>query len=175
MKIETIKTKRLVLRPYRMSDAEIATKNLCNKKISRWLSSLPSPYRIEDANNWIGKMIEERKKKEPQTIAYVIEYEKKMIGAIGLHGIVFGHKAELGYWLSEEFWGKGVMSEAVTALVSYAFRRLRLRRIQAGTFVGNSGSEGVLKKCGFQHEGLIRNDVKKNNRFVDCNIFSRIK
>lgn len=175
MKIETIKTKRLVLRPYRMSDAEIATKNLCNKKISCWLSSLPEPYRLKDAKNFILRVTKEHKKKEPRTIAYVIEYEKKMIGAIGLHDIIFGHKADMGYWLSEEYWGKGIMSEVVSALVDHSFKRLRLHRIQAGTFVGNLGSEGVLKKCGFLHEGLFRNEVQKNKRFIDCNIFSRVK
>lgn len=175
MKFPVLKTKNYNLRSYRLSDAECATENLSNPNINRWLSSLPVPYRLRDAREWIDTILREQRKKHPSKIIWVIESKGRMIGAVGLHSIVPGHKAELGYWLSESFWGSGAMTEAVQKVSNYAFKEFKLIRIYAKVYKGNEGSKKVLLKNGFQVEGMVRKGIKKHGRVIDYNLMAKVK
>jgi ribosomal-protein-alanine N-acetyltransferase len=149
MKIPVLRTKNYTLRRYRMTDAPVAAENLANRKINYWLSSIPTPYRLKDAQEWIAKTMREYRKKQPKKIVWVIEDKGEMIGAVGIHSIVFGHKAEIGYWLSDKAWGRGVMTEVVKEVTGYAMKEFKLIRLEARVYKDNYGSEKVLLKNGF--------------------------
>jgi RimJ/RimL family protein N-acetyltransferase len=81
----------------------------------------------------------------------------------------------IGYWLSEDQWGKGVMTEAVKLVTAYAFNRLGIIRVQAGVLSKNPASMRVLEKAGYQKEGISRNAVVKNNEIFDEHVYAILK
>jgi ribosomal-protein-alanine N-acetyltransferase len=97
--------------------------------------------------------------------------------SIGIHPgqDVHRHTATLGYWLGEEFWGRGIMSEAVTAVTDFCFESFPLRRISAEVFANNRASARVLEKAGFSFEGRLKNNVLKNGELLDSLLYARTK
>lgn len=153
------------IRTLRYADREQLTKLANNKKI--WLNvrdMFPHPYTFEDAEKFIDSV----KQQDPQ-VTFAIEYDFKFVGAIGmvLQRDVYRFSAELGYWIGEPYWGKGITTRAVRLLCDYAFNKLNMEKLFAGVFQGNEGSKKVLEKCGFQLEGIARKAVFKNNKFLD--------
>jgi RimJ/RimL family protein N-acetyltransferase len=173
--IKPIKTKKFTLRPFRISDISSIIKHANDKAVSRNLSSLPHPYTKKDANFWLGKQIKLQRQKNPDDIVFAIEIDGKAVGSIGLHKIKRGHKAELGYWLGREFWGCGIMTDAIESVVNFGFKKLKLRRIHAGVFLFNQGSARVLEKNGFKLEGISKKEIKKDDKFIDAYIFAKVK
>jgi RimJ/RimL family protein N-acetyltransferase len=82
------------------------------------------------------------------------------------------HVAEIGYWLGEPFWGKGIMSQALELITAYAFEQLKLIRIQTIVFEYNVGSMRVLEKCGYIKEGICRKAIIKNEELYDAHTFA---
>ncbi|MCX6745418.1 MAG: GNAT family N-acetyltransferase, partial [Candidatus Parcubacteria bacterium] len=126
-----IKTKQFIIRPFKISDAKDIVRNINNKNVSIYLSTVPFPYGIKDARKFLSKVVPQYKIKNPNTFACGIEINGEICGGIGLHRLEIGHKAELGYWLSEKYWGKGIMSKAVNLFVSQGFKKFKLIRIYA--------------------------------------------
>ena len=170
-----IKSKKFNLRPFRMSDMESVRKHANDKGVSRNLASLPHPYTKKDAKFWLGKQAKLQRQKNPGEIVFAIEIDGEAVGSIGLHKIVRGHKAELGYWLGKEFWGGGIMTDAVREITNFGYKNLKLRRIYAGVFLFNKGSARVLEKNGFKLEGIAKKEAKKGNKFIDAYIFAKVK
>jgi RimJ/RimL family protein N-acetyltransferase len=83
--------------------------------------------------------------------------------------------AELGYWLGESFWGRGIISEAVTAFTDYAFGTFDLQRIYAEPFAINRASARVLEKAGFVCEGRLRASVFKDGNRLDSFLYARVR
>ncbi len=155
----------LVIRRYRQGDQDSLVKYINNRNI--WLKltdQVPHPYTRKDADQWIAHTLKEH---PPQNFA--IANEQEIIGGIGLRlrqGIR-RHSAEIGYWLGEPFWGKGIMTRAVRSIVAWAFRFYPLKRIDAAVYESNPASGRVLEKVGFILEGRHRKAVLKNDRFLD--------
>ena len=84
-------------------------------------------------------------------------------------------RATFGYWLSEEYWGKGIVSKAAKLVCNYAFKNFDLARIEANVYPWNPASQRVLIKCGFKKEGVLRNNCIKDGKVVDEIIFSKIR
>jgi len=80
---------------------------------------------------------------------------------------VHRHTAEMGYWLAEPFWGKGIMTQAVKCMTAYAIRELKMLRIYAEQYTTNPASVSVLKKAGFVCEGILRSNVLKDGKVLD--------
>lgn len=99
----------------------------------------------------------------------MVEYEGALAGVVGLvpQTDVYRISAEIGYWLGESFWGKGIMTEAVKRMVDYGFNHLNLVRIFTGVFDFNKGSQRVLEKAGFQLECIFRKALIKNGVVCD--------
>jgi len=117
--------KQLVLRQLEKSDAESLIKYGNNKKIAVFLTDgFPHPYKIPDARKFIRNMLNEARKKKPRDIVFGIEISGEIVGCIGLHKIKNNHKAELGYWLGETFWGSGIMTKSVKKISVFAFSEL---------------------------------------------------
>ncbi|NJN26740.1 MAG: GNAT family N-acetyltransferase [Cyclobacteriaceae bacterium] len=164
---------RLILRPIRYDDKESLAKLANNKKI--WLSlrdTFPLPYRIADAENFI-----EMTKNFGSWRVFAITYDYEFCGVISLilQHDVYCKSAEIGYWLGESYWNKGIASTAVSLLTTYGFEDLALERIFAAVFSGNQASIRVLEKCAFRQEGLFRKAVFKNNVLLDELRFARLK
>ena len=95
--------------------------------------------------------------------------EQKAVGSIGIfpQEDVYRKNAEIGYWLAEEYWGRGITTFAVKAIIQYGFRTWNLQRIYASVFDGNLASQKVLAKAGMKMEARFRNSVYKNEKFLD--------
>jgi len=156
-----------------MEDVESLVKHANNEKIAMNLrDGFPNPYSRADAVSWI-KMVMDNKK----DLIFAIEVNGEACGGIGLHGMsdVYRFNAEIGYWLSEKHWGKGITSEATRMLVDLAFQKHSWTRIYAGVFSTNTASMKVLENCGFSREAVFKKSVKKRGVFLDEHVFSILK
>ncbi|MBI5404829.1 MAG: GNAT family N-acetyltransferase [Candidatus Kerfeldbacteria bacterium] len=169
-----LRGKHLNLRPMRANDAAAFAVQANDREISRNTISVRYPYQLKDAQSFIQKTKKYWRERPLVHTVFGIEVDGKIVGCIGLHKIVPGHKAEIGYWLGRSYRGRGLMTEAVRLVVRYAWR-LRLHRVYAFTFLWNTGSQRVLTKAGFRHEGILRKNVKKNGRALDDHIFSIVR
>jgi RimJ/RimL family protein N-acetyltransferase len=171
--IDQLELKQSTIRPWRLDDAESLARHANNRKVWRALRDrFPHPYTAEDAR----KFLEATVKFEPITI-FCIEVNDAAVGEIGIHleNDVHRHTAELGYWLGEEFWARGVMTEAVGAFTDFCFDRFSLRRIYAEPFANNPASARVLEKAGFVFEGRLKNNVVKDGEALDSLLYARTK
>jgi len=145
-------TKHLVLRPIREDDARAVAGLINNPRISHKLTRVRFPYVLDDAHSWLATM----KTANDQAHVFAIVHDHGLIGVIGLEKDPLADEAELGYWLSEQWWGKGLMSEAVRAVAAFAFSDLGYARIIAGYRHGNEASRRILIGLGFRHTGHKR-------------------
>ena len=173
--MEIIKTKKFILRPYRMSDAKVIEPLLNNWNVEKNLSTLPFPYELEHAKGYIKKTNGEMKKKDTENFVYVIEIDGKAAGAIGIHHIKHSHKAEMGYWLAENHWGNGIMTEVVKKFMALVFAKFKLRRICAKALEGNKGSMRVMEKVGMKFEGIEKKGALKDEKYIDLHVYAKVK
>lgn len=161
------------LRPLREDDAPEIAKLLNNIKIwNNIRDGIPHPYSKADADSFIGL-----KKDEDPCLTFVILDNEATCGLIGLEiqKDVYRQSAELGYWIGEPYWGRGIATEAVRLILKYGFDEVGIERIFASTFDYNVGSMKVLKKNGFVKEGISRKAIYKNEAFFDEHRFSKLK
>ncbi len=162
-----------ILRDWREEDAPSVARYADNRKIWRCLRDLfPHPYRLEHAQEFIRRA----GAAAPPTL-FAIATQTEAIGSIGLSPgqDVHRYTAELGYWLAEPYWGKGIMTLAVRAMVEYAFGELALHRVHAEPFDNNPASAHVLEKAGFRLEGRMRASAYKDGRIVDQLLYAIVK
>src|SRR4029453_6056472 len=164
---------RCIIRPWRLDDAESLVRHAKNRKV--WLAVrdlFPHPYTIQDAHEFLQQAISE----QPE-MKFCIEIEGAAVGGIGVHPgqDVYRHTATVGYWLGEQFWGRGIMTEAVTAVTDFCFGNFPLRRISAEGFANNPASQRVLQKAGFTFEGRLKNNVLKDGKLLDSLLYARTK
>ena len=158
-----------------MSDARDLATALSNKKIQDNLrDGLPYPYTEQDGKEFISAMLTANGN---DTFAFAITVNGKVIGSIGAFRQTNIHNkiAELGYYIAEEYWGKGIMTEAVKQLCDYVFSHTDIIRIYAEPFAYNIGSCRVLEKAGFQYEGTLRSNALKNGNVLDMKMYSKLK
>ena len=163
------------IRRWELSDARDLATALSNKKIQDNLrDGLPYPYTEKDGKEFISTMLAAN---ENDTFAFAITVNGKVIGSIGAfrQGNIHRQTAELGYYIAEEYWGKGIMTEAVKQLCDYVFSNTDIIRIYAEPFAYNIGSCRVLEKAGFQYEGTLRSNALKNGNVFDMKMYSKLK
>ncbi|MFA5754038.1 MAG: GNAT family protein [Patescibacteria group bacterium] len=175
MKAPIIKTKKFTLRPWCLDDAASLARHINHPKISLYTLSIPYPYTPKDARSWLSKL--EKRQADPSggSLYWAIEIDGQAVGGVSLRHIIARHKAEIGYWLGAAYWGQGIMSEVVKNIKSFAFKTLKLKRLWAGCFTINPASRRVLEKNGFELEGVLRKEHKKQGKFVDDCILSVVK
>jgi RimJ/RimL family protein N-acetyltransferase len=154
-----LKGERCTLRPWRTSDAAAVVRHANNVNVARHLRDrFPHPYTIKDANAFLSAASNER---PPSNFAIEVAGE-----AAGGLGYVAGHdverySAEVGYWLGESCWNRGIVTEALSLFTRYAFTDLKLLRLFALPFADNTASIRVLEKAGFTPEGVLRSSCVK--------------
>jgi RimJ/RimL family protein N-acetyltransferase len=161
-----------LLRLWDWSDAESLQRHANNRNVSsNLLDEFPHPYTARDAERWLSAG-------ESTGTVFAIDVGGSAVGGIG-----FTSKdstrlftAEVGYWLGEDYWGRGIASEALCAVTSYAFAsQPDLHRLCAHVFSWNPASMRVLEKAGYQREGVLRDSTIKNGRFVDEILFAKLR
>jgi RimJ/RimL family protein N-acetyltransferase len=163
----------IILRPLTNNDAPVLAQLANNRKI--WLNLrdlFPSPYSLEDAYRFIGIT-----QQEDPPMSFAIEYEQQFCGVVGLVGQsdVYKRTAEIGYWIGEPYWKKGIASIAVKLITAYGFDQLNFIRIHAGIFEYNQGSMKVLTKNGYEKDGVFKSSIFKDGKIYDEHRFSKIK
>ncbi len=160
------------LRRFQASDAPSLARYANNRNISRNLrDGFPYPYAIEDAHRFLAKF-------DASPLVFAIDVGGEAVGAIGVHPLddVYRRGAELGYWLGEPFWGRGIVTRAVSALSAHAFQqRSDLVRIQAAVFSWNAASARVLEKAGYEREGVLRQSVFKDGVLGDSFMYAKLR
>jgi len=160
-----IVTPSCTLRNWIPDDAVSLARHANNSRIAAMMrDAFPSPYTLEDAHRFISTATG-----PTPNLFLVIEVKGEAVGGIGIHPLddVKRRSAEIGYWLSESLWGKGIVTDAVRFLVPVAFERYDIVRLQAGIFSNNPASMQVLEKCGFIREAIHRNAITKNGALLD--------
>lgn len=161
------------LRRFMDTDAESLAFHANNSKIPKYLTEgFPHPYNIEDAHTFIKTT----KDFEKQSV-FTIAIDGKASGGIGLQfqTNVYRFSAELGYWIGEAHWGKGIMTTAVKAMVRHAFEDLGFIRVYARVYHPNKASMKVLENAGFTLEGVARKGAVKNGEVLDVYMFAMVK
>lgn len=161
------------LRPYRDGDEASLAKNANNYQIWRNVRDIfPNPYTLQDAHQWIGLC-----KGETKPTVFAIDVDGEVIGGIGivLQKDVFRKNAEIGYWLAEPFWGKGIATEAVQEMTQYAFKYFDIHRLYAGVFEYNPASMRVLEKAGFHFETILYQSVFKEGKLWNEHIYVKFR
>lgn len=163
------------IRKWALSDAKELAAALSNKKVQDNLrDGLPYPYTEQDGTDYISAMLSAD---ENETFAFAITVNEKVVGSIGIfrQGNIHRQTAELGYYIAEEYWGKGIMTEAVKQICGYVFDKSDIIRIYAEPFAYNAASCRVLEKAGFQYEGTLRSNAVKNGAVIDMKMYSLLK
>ena len=160
------------LRALRQKDTSALSLLANNKNVWINLRDLfPHPYSLADAKKFISAAM-----KEKPSLTLAIEYEGEACGVIGLvaQTDVYKKSAEIGYWIGEPYWGRGIATIAVRLMTAYGFGRLGLARIYAGVFEYNVASMRVLEKNGYKKEGVFEKAVLKNDRLWDEHRFGKV-
>ena len=163
------------IRKWELSDAKDLAAALSNKKVQDNLrDGLPYPYTEQDGKEFISAMLSAD---ENETFAFAITVNNMVIGSIGIfrQGNIHRQTAELGYYIAEEYWGKGIMTEAVKQICEDVFANSDIIRIYAEPFAYNVASCRVLEKVGFQYEGTLRSNAVKNSKVIDMKMYSLLK
>ncbi len=147
---------------------------LCNnKKIWDNVKDIfPHPYKLSDAHKFIDHC-----NNENPISTFAIEYNNELVGAIGLmpQTDVYRLSAELGYWIGEPYWNKGIATQAVKIIVEFGFTKLGLVRIYSGVFEHNVASMKVLEKAGFELECIAKNAIIKNGKICNGHRYAMIR
>jgi RimJ/RimL family protein N-acetyltransferase len=154
-----------ILRDWTFADAGSLVKHADNPHIAARMRDLfPNPYTLDDAKRFISMATS-----PGPNLFLAIEKGGEAVGGIGIHQLddVRCRSAEIGYWLSEAFWGQGIVTGAVSSMVPVAFEQFDIVRLQAGVFSNNPASMHVLEKCGFVREAVHKNAIWKNGALLD--------
>ncbi|MEM8899060.1 MAG: GNAT family protein [Bacteroidota bacterium] len=155
-----------------LTDKETLAELANNRKI--WLNltdTFPHPYGLEHAEYFL-----EGKDEQFPVLYFGIHYQGQFCGVISIHPKedVYKLSAEVGYWVGEPFWGKGIMPKALSLITEYGFQKLGLHRIEAGVFEYNPASMRVLEKAGYQKETIKRDGAVKDGKIIDLHVYVKL-
>ncbi|HVP53527.1 MAG TPA: GNAT family protein [Candidatus Eisenbacteria bacterium] len=161
------------VRSWRKADLKALVRHANNPKIAANLrDQFPHPYTRRDALDFLDYAHSQ----EPEC-SFAIEYDGEAAGGVGflLGRDIARMSAEMGYWLSEEYWGRGIATRVVAAMSDWAFEYYNLTRVFAMAFAHNAASIRVLEKAGFEREGLMRRSAIKNGVILDQILFAKVR
>ncbi len=163
----------LQVRSWRKSDLDALLRHANNPKIAANLrDQFPHPYTRRDALDYLNFVRDQKPER-----AFALEHAGEAIGGLGFQiGVDIARvSAEMGYWVSETYWGRGFATRAAEAVSDWAFAEYQLTRVFALVFSHNLASIRVLEKAGFQREGMLRRSAMKNGVVVDQLMFAKIR
>jgi ribosomal-protein-alanine N-acetyltransferase len=163
--MEILINEKLKLRPWQEEDKNELQRIANNSEVTRYLRErFPHPYTRNDAERWIALNI-----MGLHETHFCIESDGKPAGGIGIdiQNDIHKYTAELGYWLGEEYWGKGIITECIKVVTPHFFTKFQLKRIYATAFAGNVASLKALEKAGYKFEGILRKYAFKDGMDMD--------
>ena len=168
------------LSPVRDGDAPALAAHLDDPAIYATTLRIPSPYTRADADAFVASCSDPEKQALGELrLALRLPETDELIGGFGLHpgaGLFEAHRAEIGYWIARPYWGQGLATAAVRALVQHVWEnRPELLRLDARVFAGNVASARVLEKNGFAREGCLRGCHRKDGRLRDAWIYGSLR
>lgn len=167
----TLRTERLVLRPFAEGDAPSVHAIVSDREIAATTLTIPHPYPEGMAAEWISWHPERWEKGAGVVFAATLGEGGELVAAVGLDLDEPHRRGELGYWVARPHWGRGYATEAARAVVGFGFRALGLHRVQAQHFTRNPQSGAVMRKLGMRHEGCLRHHLQKWGEFVDVEVY----
>ena len=170
-----IETRRLLLRPFELSDGPRVKELAGDKAVADTTLNIPHPYENGMAEQWILTHQPKFETGELINCAIVLKSTQKLIGAIGLIIDKRFNRAELGYWVAKEYWNQGYYTEAAEAMLEYGFHKLDLHKITATHFTRNPASRKVMQKTGMKKEGILREHVIKWNKYEDLGSYGILR
>ena len=168
-----LRLKTCTVRNWEWRDRDAIVRYGNNRKVSINLRDrFPFPYTARDARNWLDLVVDAK----PVT-NFAIDVAGEAVGGIGFttQHDVDRRSAEIGYWLGEPFWGRGIATEALIAVTEYAFANFDLCRLYAHVFDWNAASARVLEKAGYEFEGRLRKSVTKDGQTIDQLMYAKIR
>ena len=161
------------VRSWRRDDLKSLICHANNAKIAANLrDQFPHPYTRRDAIDFLDYA-----QSQVPECSFAIEFSGEAVGGVGfmLGRDIARLSAEMGYWLGEEFWGRGIATRVVTAMSDWAFENYQLTRVFAMAFAPNAASVRVLEKAGFEREGVMRRSAIKNGVILDQILFAKVR
>jgi RimJ/RimL family protein N-acetyltransferase len=171
----TLRTARLVLRPFAPSDAADIQRLANDVDVARNTLTIPHPYPDGAAETWIATLQTRRAEGTGEVFAICGAQRGELLGAIGLQIERAQRRAELGYWIGRDARGQGIASEAARAVLEHAFTALDLERVFASHFPWNPASARVMEKAGMLREGILRGHALKNGERVDLHFWGLLR
>lgn len=167
-----LKTDRLTLRAYELSDAPRAQKLAGERELAK-TTFLPYPYKLEMAESWIEGHAQLIKNGDAFPFAVILGSD--LIGTMTIRVDKTHNKGELAYWIGRDYWGKGYATEAASIVVDFSFNELNLNRVWAPIMSKNISSEKVMQKVGLKYEGTLKQDILRWNEYEDVNVYGLLK
>lgn len=171
----TLETARLRLRRLNMRDAQDIYDYGRDPAVARHV--LWDAYRsVSEARSYLRFMLRKYRLGEPASWGIEWKASGRIIGTIGFMWIQRENaSAEFGYSLSRLYWNRGIMTEALSALIDHGFRSMNLNRIEAQHETENPASGAVMRKCGMTHEGTLRQRMLNKGKFVDVELYAILR
>lgn len=170
-------TESILLRPIELSDAFdiFNTINTQREFLGKWLPFVAFTRKVEDTVQFISSVLNVAPENRDDT--FVIHYQGQFAGLIGFKSTdKQNRRTEIGYWLSEPYQKKGIMTLSVQSLIRLAFDEMNIHRIQIKCAVGNIPSRSIPIRLGFRHEGTERDgELLSEDRFTDIEVYSKLK
>ncbi len=167
-------TSRLILRPFGRADAPAVQRLAGAAAVAEMTLNIPHPYADGMAEAWIATLGEAWRAGTAVTFAITTATDG-LCGTIALRITREHDRGELGYWIGQPFWGRGYATEAVTAVLAFAFETLALHRVQASHLPRNPASGRVMQKAGMQREGLHRGRYRKEAAYEDVEEYAILR
>jgi len=163
--LPVIRTARLRLRPFELSDAPAVERLASEWEVARTTLTIPHPYPSGEAEDWIRTV--QACLEAERLYTFAITRSEELVGAISLDRNRRHKKGELGYWVGLPYWGRGYATEAAEAVISFGFLTLRLNRIFGCCLAHNKASARVMEKAGMRYEGTLRQDIFSRGQYED--------
>ena len=170
-----LRTQRLLLRRLTMQDAQDIFDYSSDPQVAKHVL-WDAHQSIAESKNYLRYMLRKYRLGEPSSWGIELIEEKRIIGTIGfMWHSAENNSAEVGYSLSRAYWNRGIMTEALSAVIRYGFDRLGFNRIEAQHETENPASGAVMRKVGMRHEGTLRGRLYNKGRYVDVDLYSILR
>lgn len=174
--LPTLETKRLLLRKYKKEDMDDLYEYASDEEVTRYLT-FETYKNMEDANQYIQTLLEKYRNGN-EVSPWAIEWKQnhKMIGSIGINQWdIENYYIQIGYVLNKKYWNQGIMTEALKAVIDFAFKNMNIERIELTHDVRNIGSGKVMLKNGLKQEGILRKSKYIKGEFIDRSYYSILR
>lgn len=174
-RLPEIETARLLLTELKSDDIPDIVRYASNERISDYTVNLPHPYAERDAVYWINLAHQGLKAGTHYIFAIRLKGDRRFVGGIGLTVERRFNRAEIGYWMAEPFWGKGLTTEATEAIIEFGFEKLGLKKLTSSHLAKNPASGRVLQKSGLTKEGELKAHVLKKSEYHDLIVYGIVR